>query len=109
MTPEQFCYWLQGLMEVQNPKRLSAEQTKMVKAHLQLVFHNVTRDFSRTESVSDPGPLLEKDLRELAEKIIRESQEKPKDKRTLKERLGFQPHLRLAEHPIVDPFSRTYC
>jgi hypothetical protein len=42
MTPENFCYWLQGLFEVGNPTELSKEQLDVVKEHLQLVFKKVT-------------------------------------------------------------------
>lgn len=38
MTSTEFCYWLQGLMEVGNPTTLNEEQIKIIKAHLQLVF-----------------------------------------------------------------------
>ena len=41
MTPEQFCYWLQGRLEL-NDSPLSAEETKMVKEHLATVFHKIT-------------------------------------------------------------------
>ena len=41
MTPEQFCYWLQGYSEIKgdcpNP-----EQWRMIKEHLDLVFVKVT-------------------------------------------------------------------
>lgn len=38
MTPENFCYWLQGLMELDNPVKLNAIQTQQIKDHLTLVF-----------------------------------------------------------------------
>lgn len=45
MTPENFCYWLQGYFELLNagPKTpekltLTVEQVEMVNQHLQLVF-----------------------------------------------------------------------
>lgn len=38
MTSRDFCYWLQGLFEVGNPKALDERQTEMVKSHLALVF-----------------------------------------------------------------------
>jgi len=41
MTPEQFCYWLQGRLEL-NDAPLSAEETKMVREHLTTVFHKIT-------------------------------------------------------------------
>lgn len=42
MTPEQFTYWLQGFIEMENPKTLSLRQTKIIKDHLELVFKKET-------------------------------------------------------------------
>lgn len=42
MTPTEFAYWLQGLFELGRPTSLDARQTEMIKAHLALVFTNVT-------------------------------------------------------------------
>ena len=42
MTPENFCYWLQGLLEVGDPKRLNYHQIQQIKDHLQLVFKKET-------------------------------------------------------------------
>jgi hypothetical protein len=42
MTAENFCYWLQGLLEVGNPTSLNEEQVKQIKEHLALVFNKVT-------------------------------------------------------------------
>ena len=42
MTTENFCYWLQGLMEIQNPETLNATQVQEIKNHLNLVFTKVT-------------------------------------------------------------------
>jgi hypothetical protein len=53
MTPEQFCYWLQGLMEVGKPTSLSEEQTQQVKDHLALVFEKVTLERSRRTPAED--------------------------------------------------------
>lgn len=33
-----FCYWLQGLFELQDPKELTEKQTSVIKEHLDLVF-----------------------------------------------------------------------
>jgi hypothetical protein len=39
MTSREFCYWLQGMFELNAPKRaLSKLQTDQIKAHLALVF-----------------------------------------------------------------------
>jgi hypothetical protein len=42
MTPQEFCYWLQGYFEVSGNETLTPEQVKMVKEHLQLTFNKVT-------------------------------------------------------------------
>jgi hypothetical protein len=47
MTPEQFCYWLQGFAELQAAGDFDLmapdeEQWEMIVAHLQTVFKNVT-------------------------------------------------------------------
>jgi hypothetical protein len=44
MTPEQFCYWLQGLVEIGKPEQLNKEQIQIIKEHLDLVFTKVTGD-----------------------------------------------------------------
>lgn len=41
MTPEQFCYWMQGFAEL-NVERPTAEQWKSMREHLGTVFHKVT-------------------------------------------------------------------
>lgn len=46
MSPDQFVYWLQGFMEMQEPVTLDARQTQMIKDHLALVFEKVTKSFS---------------------------------------------------------------
>lgn len=38
MTSRDFCYWLQGFLEVGKPKTLTAPQLEQVKKHLHLVF-----------------------------------------------------------------------
>ncbi len=38
MNSIDFCYWLQGYFEVANPSAIPAEQTELIKNHLNLVF-----------------------------------------------------------------------
>lgn len=38
MKAVEFCYWLQGFIEVGNPTSVSDEQFDMIKRHLGLVF-----------------------------------------------------------------------
>ena len=42
MNPENFCYWLQGWLELQNPQAITALQVKEIQNHLDLVFTKVT-------------------------------------------------------------------
>lgn len=42
MNSTEFCYWLQGFFELQNPVTLSPEQVLIIKEHLNLVFNKVT-------------------------------------------------------------------
>jgi hypothetical protein len=38
VTARDFCFWLQGVFEVTDPKQLDEKQTDLVKRHLALVF-----------------------------------------------------------------------
>jgi hypothetical protein len=42
MTPEQFCYWLQGRAELQPDTPPSADEWGMIREHLATVFNKVT-------------------------------------------------------------------
>jgi len=53
MTPQEFCYWLQGYFEVSGNETLTPEQVKMVKEHLQLVFRKET--VSVVVKMPEPG------------------------------------------------------
>lgn len=48
MTPEQFCYWLQGYAEI-SASQPTQEQWDVIKEHLGLVFNKLT-----TKSVTPP-------------------------------------------------------
>jgi hypothetical protein len=41
MTPEQFCYWLQGFVEIHG-NTPSDEEWVVIKDHIKTVFHKVT-------------------------------------------------------------------
>jgi len=49
MTAENFTYWLQGFMEVQNPENLNKTQVQIIKDHLALVMTKVTPDRYNSE------------------------------------------------------------
>jgi len=42
MTPEQFCYWLQGTFEINNSKTFDEPQVQIIKDHLNTVFNKIT-------------------------------------------------------------------
>jgi hypothetical protein len=42
MTPENFCYFLQGMLESDKVKTLDEADVQMIKDHLKLVFNKVT-------------------------------------------------------------------
>lgn len=44
MNSEQFCYWLQGALELGGAKYLTAQQVQVIQDHLDLVFKKVTPD-----------------------------------------------------------------
>lgn len=50
MTPEQFCYWLQGYVEIYNDNVVASPtytEWKVIKDHLALVFEKKTPDYSK--------------------------------------------------------------
>ncbi len=50
MTSRDFCYWLQGLLELQNPKALDEKQTDLIRAHLHMVFiHEIDPSFPQNQ------------------------------------------------------------
>ncbi len=42
MNEINFCYWLQGFFELTGKERLTSDQVRMIKEHLQLVFEKKT-------------------------------------------------------------------
>ncbi len=50
MKSRDFCYWLQGLLELQNPKALDEKQTDLIRAHLHMVFiHEIDPSFPQNQ------------------------------------------------------------
>lgn len=53
MTSRDFCYWVQGLFELQNPKTLNEKQTELIRRHLAMVFkHEIDPSFPDKEELS---------------------------------------------------------
>jgi hypothetical protein len=42
MTAEQFVYWLQGFIEINDPTNITSRETQIIKDHLALVFKKET-------------------------------------------------------------------
>jgi len=54
MQTRDFCFWLQGLLEVGKVETLDAGQVELIKAHLDLVFkHDVN---IKTKEMEHPAP-----------------------------------------------------
>lgn len=53
MKSVEFCYWLQGFYEIADPQNgLTAEQTDMIKRHLQLVFvHEIDPSYPKEQQI----------------------------------------------------------
>jgi hypothetical protein len=50
MKSVEFCYWLQGLFELGDPKRLDEKQTDLIKRHLALVFvHEIDQSYPKDQ------------------------------------------------------------
>lgn len=46
MKSTEFCYWLQGMFELNPSKELNAEQTETIKKHLEMVFfHEIDKSY----------------------------------------------------------------
>jgi len=63
MTSRDFCFWLQGFIEIGRPKELNDAQVKIIMRHLQLVFiHEIDPSMPnpKLDAVhnSDPSKIL---------------------------------------------------
>ena len=67
MTPRDFCYWLQGFFEINNPMTIDPIELDIIKDHLKLVFQKETPD----RSIS--GPLLGIQKEVFDEKYVKEA------------------------------------
>lgn len=53
MTPEQFCYWLQGRAELRPMDTPTLEEWEQIRAHLALVFYKVTPDTTKQNDLAE--------------------------------------------------------
>lgn len=65
MTSREFCYWLQGMFELNGAPSLDERQTKMIKNHLDMVFiHDIDPSYPEGDKLNKAhyegleGPLL---------------------------------------------------
>jgi hypothetical protein len=62
MEPINFIYWLQGFLELEDPKELSTAQVAMIKKHIALVLTPVTSEgveaLLRRSQARDPNPKI---------------------------------------------------
>ena len=72
MTPEQFCYWLQGFVESDGDLP-SERQWQSINDHLKTVFHKVTPNHGSRLGVSLPLVPDEHPLRKWQDKILESS------------------------------------
>ncbi len=67
MTPEQFCYWMQGFVEMnQENDTITEKQWLIIKDHLKTVFTKVTPDRNISKKLESP---LDDQLSEIMERI----------------------------------------
>jgi hypothetical protein len=63
MTPEQFVYWLQGALEIMDPKQLDEKQIQVIKDHIALVLKKETPKRIEIPTISispvQPGTLTQ--------------------------------------------------
>lgn len=53
MRSVEFCFWLQGLFELGAPESLTAEQTALVKKHLNMVFiHEIDPSYPASQQAA---------------------------------------------------------
>ena len=59
MTPEQFTYWLQGFIEINDPKTIGEKETQIIKDHLCTVFNKVTPKYKPNDTDIWKGPYIQ--------------------------------------------------
>lgn len=97
MTPIDFCYWLQGWVEMEGGKKPNLQQWKMITEHLGLVFQKVTPALGE-----DSGLTFEDDLpKRLCEKAEKEDDSDLVDYESMEEVLRRALDLVNEEPPQV--------
>lgn len=52
MTPEQFCYWLQGYYELSDEGRGLSQKDHTIRDHLKTVFEKATPSYTHSEPLT---------------------------------------------------------
>jgi hypothetical protein len=61
MTSRDFCYWLQGFFELNDPYTIDEDQTIQIKSHLALVFkHEIDPSMGNDEHQADLNEIHDK-------------------------------------------------
>ena len=81
MTPENFCYWLQGFMELSNDRNLTPEAIQSIRDHLNLVFIKLTPLACATPDTKLPASAFEipEDLEKRLAEALKEGQKGMKE------------------------------
>ncbi len=56
MTPQDFVYWLQGYIELQDPKTINEQQVQIIKDHIALVLKKETPQMIPLKPWVNSGP-----------------------------------------------------
>lgn len=59
MTAEQFTYWFQGFIEINDPKTIGENETQIIKDHLATVFNKVTPTYKPNGTGISRGPYIQ--------------------------------------------------
>lgn len=55
MTPNDFCYWLQGYLEIAEPKVIDEKDIQKIRDHLALVFKKETPAYALRKDFQPAG------------------------------------------------------
>lgn len=94
MTPENFCYWIQGMIELREDNNgLTIRQVQIIEDHLALVFDKVTPDRSKPDVPTPTGAIKDYLDPDNIEKVIKDLDE-------LEEESKKWPWL---DNPLISP------
>lgn len=84
MNSRDFCYWLQGLFELGDPKMLDEKQTSLIKRHLHMVFeHEIDPSFGEDQELlqeihsEEPKPDVAETVKAAMEKAVKSPTPRP--------------------------------